>query len=129
MTYAEACRELGETATGLPYLAKLATRAGVSAPTASQVEGDVKVSAESEDANFSASVDFFIAERARELMWEGHRRTDLIRHNLFNAETYLWPYKGGDSFTGQAFDAGRNVFPIPASQITVYPGLTNPDIY
>lgn len=129
LTYAEACRELGETATGLPYLARLAERAGVSAPTAAQVEADVKVSAESEDANFSASVDFFIAERARELMWEGHRRTDLIRHNLFNTETYLWPYKGGNSFNGQAFDAGRNVFPIPASQITVYPGLTNPDIY
>lgn len=129
LTYAEACRELGETATGLPYLARLAERAGVAAPTAAQVEADVKVSADSDDASFSASVDFFIAERARELMWEGHRRTDLIRHNLFNTEAYLWPYKGGDSFNGQAFDAGRNVFPIPSSQITVYPGLTNPDIY
>lgn len=129
LTYAEACRELGQTATGLPYLAKLAERAGVSAPTAAQVEGDVNVKAESADANFAANVDFFIAERARELMWEGHRRTDLIRHNLFHSEAYLWPYKGGDSFNGQAFDAGRNVYPIPASQLRVYPGLSNPDIY
>lgn len=129
LTYAEACRELGETAKGLPYLAKLAERAGVLAPTAAQVEGDVTISAESDDAYFSATVDWFIAERARELMWEGHRRTDLIRHNLFHSEAYLWPYKGGDSFNGQAFDAARSVFPLPATQIQVYPGLTNPEIY
>ncbi len=129
LTYAEACRELGETAKGLPYLAELAERAGVAAPTAAQVEANVQVEAVSTDGDFRASVDWFIAERARELMWEGHRRTDLIRHNLFHSDAYLWPYKGGSIFTGQAFDQGRNLFPIPASQITVYPGLTNPEIY
>ena len=108
LIYAEACMHAGGNASA--QIKALADRAGVAAPS-------------------TIDEDFLMAERARELMWEGHRRTDLIRHNLFNAETYLWPYKGGDSFTGQAFDAGRNVFPIPASQITVYPGLTNPDIY
>ena len=29
--------------------------------------------------------DWFVAERARELLWEGHRRTDLIRYGLFTS--------------------------------------------
>ncbi len=129
LTYAEACRELGQTATGLPYLAELSERAGVDAPTAVQVEADVNLEASSEDGTFRGTVDWFVAERARELMWEGHRRTDLIRHNVFHSAAYLWPYKGGSAFNGQAFDEGREVYPLPASQITVYPGLTNPGIY
>ncbi len=128
LIYAEACRELGETSKGLPYLAELAQRAGVAAPTAAEVEADVQVEAVSDDGDFRASVDWFIAERARELMWEGHRRTDLVRHNLYHSDAYLWPYKGGLSFNGQGFAEEREVFLLPASQIVVYPGggLTNP---
>ena len=59
LIYAEACMELGETATALPKLAELADRAGVVAPTVAQVE------------NVSGADHWLMAERARELMWEG----------------------------------------------------------
>ncbi|MFX8844659.1 RagB/SusD family nutrient uptake outer membrane protein, partial [Acinetobacter baumannii] len=41
------------------------------------------------------TTDFILDERARELYWEGFRRTDLIRYNKFVDATYLWPWKGG----------------------------------
>src|SRR5918996_1622648 len=40
-------------------------------------------------------LDFILAERGRELLWEGHRRTDLIRFGRFTGGTYLWAWKGG----------------------------------
>jgi hypothetical protein len=66
--------------------------------------------------------DFILAERARELYWEGHRRTDLIRFNRFVEGSYLWPFKGGVS-TGVALPNYRKLFPIPVSDLTANPGL------
>ena len=62
-------------------------------------------------------------ERARELYWEGHRRTDLIRYNLLTTGTYLWPWKGGVS-SGTAKDAKFNLYPIPAQNRTANPNLS-----
>ena len=62
-------------------------------------------------------------ERARELYWEGHRRTDLIRYNQLTTATYLWPWKGGVA-SGTAVDAKYNLFPIPSANITANPRLT-----
>jgi hypothetical protein len=62
-------------------------------------------------------------ERARELYWEGHRRTDLVRYNQLTTATYLWPWKGGVA-SGTAVDARYNIFPIPAANITANPKLT-----
>ena len=50
-------------------------------------------------------------------MWEGHRRTDLIRYGLYNTSDYLWPYKGGDSYQGQAFPSYMCIFPIPPTEL------------
>lgn len=61
-------------------------------------------------------------ERARELHWEGKRRTDLIRYNQFTTATYLWPWKGGVP-SGRAVDDFRNVYPIPAAEINVNSNL------
>lgn len=61
-------------------------------------------------------VDFLIAERARELMWEGHRRTDLIRYGKFHSADFLWTYKGG-SFQGQAFADYMDIFAIPLTEL------------
>ena len=116
LIYAEACMELGETATALPKLKELADRAHVNAPTVDQVE------------NVNGADHWLMAERARELMWEGHRRTDLVRYGLYTGDTYLWTFKGG-SPQGQAFEDYMYIFPIPASEMASNPMLVQNDGY
>jgi starch-binding outer membrane protein, SusD/RagB family len=69
------------------------------------------------------NTDFVLDERARELYWEGHRRTDLIRYGRLTTGTYLWPWKGGVA-SGTSVDSKYNIFPIPASNRTANPNLT-----
>jgi len=69
------------------------------------------------------TLEYILAERARELYWEGHRRTDLIRYGLLTTGTYLWPWKGGVS-SGTAVDSKYNIFPVPAANRTANPNLT-----
>jgi hypothetical protein len=56
---------------------------------------------------------FILDERARELHFEGQRRTDLIRFGKFTGGSYLWPWKGGVA-DGAPTQSYRNLFPIPA---------------
>jgi hypothetical protein len=95
---------LEDASPALPYLEALAQRAGVAAPE-------------------EVTMDFLVAERARELMWEAHRRTDLIRYGIFNTIGYIWPYKGGDSFAGQSFPAYKCIFAIPQTELAANPEL------
>jgi hypothetical protein len=74
------------------------------------------------------TLDFLLDERARELYWEGHRRTDLIRFNKFTGGDYLWPWKG-KSKDGASTDSYRNVFPIPAADLGANPTLKQNDGY
>jgi hypothetical protein len=69
-------------------------------------------------------LDFIIDERARELYWEGTRRTDLVRYDLFTTEDYLWQWKGGMK-DGKAVDSKYNYYPIPTSDLTANPNLKN----
>ena len=69
------------------------------------------------------TLDFILDERARELYWEGHRRTDLIRFGKFTGGDYLWAWKGAVK-EGKAVDAKYNLFPIPASDLGANPQLT-----
>lgn len=69
------------------------------------------------------NLEFVIDERARELYWEGQRRSDLIRFTDFVTADYLWPFKGG-SRTGTAVDTYRRLFPLPANIISINPNLT-----
>jgi len=69
------------------------------------------------------TLQFILDERGRELYWEGHRRTDLIRYGLLTTGTYLWPWKGGVA-SGTAVDSKYNLFPIPASVLQSNPNLT-----
>ena len=103
LIYAEACMNTSSAASALPYLKKLSDRAGVAAPT-------------------TITQDFLVAERARELLWEGHRRTDLIRYGLFNSDSFLWPWKGG-AMLGQGFSSHMNIFAIPSSELASNPEL------
>ncbi|WP_207426633.1 RagB/SusD family nutrient uptake outer membrane protein [Pedobacter sp. SYSU D00535] len=74
--------------------------------------------------NISAyTLNDIIDERGRELYWEGFRRTDLIRFNRFSEGTYLWPFKGGVK-AGREFSADRKLYPLPASDISSNPNLT-----
>lgn len=108
LIYAEACMNTGAEALALPKLRELSSRAGVEPPQ-------------------QITRDFLVAERARELMWEAHRRTDLIRYGLYHTDTYLWPYKGGDSFKGQAFPEYKCLFSIPPTELaTNYKLVQNP---
>lgn len=74
------------------------------------------------------TMDFILDERARELYWECHRRTDLIRHGKFTTSDYLWPWKGNVA-EGKAVDNKYNLFPIPASDVTANPNLKQNDGY
>jgi hypothetical protein len=66
--------------------------------------------------------DFILDERARELYWEGHRRTDLRRHRKFVESTYLWPWKGGVK-NGTGVADFRNIYPIPNAEIASNPNI------
>ena len=96
----------GNTTTALGYINQIRARAGISA--LSQVNFDLQA---------------ILDERGRELYWEGFRRTDLIRYNQLTTASYLWPWKGGVA-SGTAVDSKYNIFPIPTSNITANPNLT-----
>ena len=65
---------------------------------------------------------FLLDERGRELLWEAHRRTDLIRYQLFTGGTYVWQWKGGAP-AGTATETFRDLYPLPASELTANPNL------
>lgn len=69
------------------------------------------------------TLDFLIDERGRELMLEGHRRTDLIRFGKFTGGSYLWPWKG-NVLNGTAIPSTYNLFPIPLPALQANPNLT-----
>ena len=94
LIYAEACMHAGGSAA--TQLAALAQRAGVAAPA-------------------TVDAEWLMAERARELMWEAHRRTDLIRYGKW-ISGYNWTYKGGN-FGGQDLPSHFNIFPVPSTEL------------
>jgi len=73
--------------------------------------------------SFIFTFGIIIDERARELYWEGYRRTDLIRFGKFTGGDYIWAWKGAIK-EGKAVDAKFNLFPIPASDLGANPKLT-----
>lgn len=71
----------------------------------------------------SLNLDMLIDEWCREFYMEGRRRTDLVRFNLFTGSKYIWDFKGGVS-TGTSVDKRFNVYPIPATDISNNPNMT-----
>ncbi|MEZ4803563.1 MAG: RagB/SusD family nutrient uptake outer membrane protein [Gelidibacter sp.] len=75
-------------------------------------------------ANISAgnlTLDFILNERARELHWECHRRTDLVRFNQFTSNG-VWPWKGNVP-SGTTTASFRDLFPLPTSDLSANPNL------
>ncbi len=68
------------------------------------------------------TLDFILNERARELYWEAHRRTDLIRFGQFS-DGGIWPFKGGVP-QGATTESFRDLMPIPSSDLGVNTNLT-----
>ncbi|MBU6340982.1 MAG: RagB/SusD family nutrient uptake outer membrane protein [Bacteroidetes bacterium] len=73
-------------------------------------------------AQSDLTLDFILDERARELYWECHRRTDLVRFGRFTQTNYVWPWKGGVP-AGKSTDAYRDIYPIPSSDLGANPNL------
>lgn len=69
---------------------------------------------------------FFIDERARELLHESVRRTDLRRFGMFTSDKYIWQWKGG-VVDGKAVDSRYEIYPIPATELSVNTNLSNPN--
>lgn len=77
-------------------------------------------------AQSELNLDFILDERARELYWECHRRTDLVRYGRLTETNYVWAWKGGVK-DGKSTPAFRNIFPIPASDLGANPNLKQND--
>lgn len=62
------------------------------------------------------SLQEILNERGRELYWEAHRRTDLIRFGMFTGSAYIWEWKGGVR-DGRSVSSHYNLYPIPSSDL------------
>jgi len=69
------------------------------------------------------TLDFLLDERGRELLWEAHRRTDLVRYGRFTGGTYLWAWKGG-VLAGTSTSTHLDLYPLPGNELIVNPNLT-----
>jgi len=108
LMYAEATvrgASSGNATTALGYINQIRSRANAAPINAAQL-----------------TLDFILDERGRELFWECHRRTDLIRFGKFTGGSKIWQWKGG-SINGNATESFRDLMPIPARNIQANPTL------
>lgn len=109
LNYAEADARLNggsvKDATAAGYVKELRDRAGVATPS-------------------DITLDWLLDERAREFMWEGHRRVDLIRYGYFTDMNYPWTLKGGVLNGKVALPEYREIFPIIQSDLSANSNLT-----
>ena len=113
LTYAEAqARQSGGTATGDAANAINALRARANASTKD-----------------SYTLNEICDEWCREFYYEGRRRMDLIRFGKYGGSSdYTWQWKGG-SYAGRNFEAYKNLFAIPTTDLTANPNLVQNEGY
>jgi hypothetical protein len=59
-----------------------------------------------------------IKEWSKEFWFEGRRRMDLVRFNMYGGQSnYKWEFMGGVS-SGSQFPAYRNIYPLPDNDLT-----------
>lgn len=64
-----------------------------------------------------------IKEWSKEFWFEGRRRMDLVRFNMYGGQSnYKWEFMGGIA-TGAQFPAYRNIYPLPDNDLTNNPNL------
>lgn len=104
----------GDTTTALSYVNALRLRAFAGDSTKMVVDSQL-------------TLPFLLGERGRELMWEAHRRTDLVRFSEFTGGSYLWAWKGkpagGTDSVGVATPVALNLYPLPANELIANPNL------
>ena len=114
LNYAEADARLNggvvKDADALKYVKDLRDRAGVSMPS-------------------EVNLDWLLDERAREFMWEGHRRVDLIRFGKFTDVNYPWTLKGGLMNGKIALPSYKTIFPIIQSDLSSNSNLVQNEGY
>lgn len=90
--------------------------------TALQLINDLRARAYGENSSLATitssdlTLDFIFEERGRELFYEAHRRSDMVRFGKFTGSSYIWPWKGGVQ-EGRSVDSYRDVYPIPSDDM------------
>lgn len=103
----------GDASTALGYINELRERAFGNS------NGNITLS--------ELTLDFILDERSRELYWENHRRTDLVRFGQFSDQG-IWPWKGNIA-SGKTTEKFRDLFPIPSAEINANPNLNQNEGY
>jgi hypothetical protein len=93
--------------------AEAVLRGGTSAETAVSIVNDIR-SKRRASALSAVTLPVLLAERARELYLEGHRRTDMVRFGVFNAPVIERPVKS---------EGFKCVYPIPTNSLASNPNL------
>ena len=99
----------GDMGTALGYVNQIRTRAYDGSTAGNITAGQL-------------TLPFILDERGRELLFEMHRRTDLIRFGKFTDASYVWEWKGGIK-NGQGVSSSLNVMPIPSTDLINNPNL------
>lgn len=94
---------------------------GGDATTALQLVNNLRKRAYTDDnaatvTSGELTLDYLLDERGREFLYEGQRRTDLIRFGKLTGSSYIWPWKGSVA-EGRSVADYFNVYPIPADDL------------